>query len=54
MIDTTLNTLPEDLHDLPFDHPRVLARFEHLIANLRNHPTYRNLSHILLGNEVDA
>ncbi len=54
MIDTNVRTMPSDLEDRDFDDPEVRSRFLAMLHAVAKSPGADKLTHILLGNEVDA
>lgn len=54
MIDTNARSLPDDLADRRFDDPDLLARFEGLVEAITRQPSIGRVTHVLVGNEVDA
>lgn len=54
MIDTNTRTMPSDLQNKPFDDPEVRQRFLAMLHAIAQEPSTKKLTHILLGNEVDA
>jgi hypothetical protein len=53
-LDTTRRTMPDDLLTLPMDDPRVLARFDQLLADLITPEVATTLDYVSIGNEVDG
>ncbi|MFN8336357.1 MAG: hypothetical protein U0U09_14610 [Cyclobacteriaceae bacterium] len=54
MIDTNRKTVPADLMSNSFDDPVVINRFRSLVDGLSSLDHINRISHILIGNEVDA
>jgi len=54
VIDTVADRRPADLQGLPFDDPRVIARFDAFLTNVLDAMPDINLTSIGIGNEVDG
>ena len=54
MIDTNIRVMPADLMKKSFDDPVVLQRFDSLIDTIAAEPSSKQITHILLGNEIDG
>jgi hypothetical protein len=54
MIDTNARTMPPDLQNTSFNSPVVRKRFLAMLSAITHERSARRLTHILLGNEVDA
>ncbi|MBT7782008.1 MAG: hypothetical protein HN741_03680, partial [Anaerolineae bacterium] len=53
-IDTNQNRVPEDLKDLPFDDPAVIARFNKMLDYAFAQIPNLDLVSLSIGNEIDA
>ena len=53
-IDTNQNRVPDDLKDLPFDNPEVIARFNKMLDYAFTQIPNLDLISLSIGNEIDA
>src|SRR5262249_60833555 len=54
MIDTNARSMPSDLSTRRFNDPELIERFTALLDAIATRPGIGRVTHVLLGNEVDA